>query len=166
MTATDNDLTRTDLLGTALVEAVQRTGASVGGLYLRPDDEPVLRLAVLCGLPPELFAPWTRVALAAPLPVSDAVRDDRLVWVGSQEDLVRLYPRTAVALPYRFALAAVPLHGRFRCWGSLLLMWPSSHPARLTDRQRGAIMAGGRRVARQLDESLAWPGAEPAAHGA
>ncbi|MBY8882297.1 SpoIIE family protein phosphatase [Streptomyces sp. PLK6-54] len=152
-------------MGTALVDAVQRTGASVGCLYLRSDADPVLHLAVLCGLPPELFAPWRQVPLAAPLPVSDAVRDGRLVWVGTQEELVRSYPRAAVALPYRFALAATPLRGRDGCWGGLLLMWPPTHPARLTDRQRGRITSSGRRIARQLDDFPIWPEGEPAAHG-
>ncbi|HEY3482260.1 MAG TPA: SpoIIE family protein phosphatase [Streptomyces sp.] len=154
MTAEGKDSTGADPLDSALVTAVQRTGASMGGVYLLADTEPVLHLTVLCGAPSEFFDPWKRVALAAPLPVSDAVREDRLVWVGSQEEMVRCYPRTAVALPYRFALAATPLNGGNRCWGALLLLWPSAHPPQLTDRQRGHIMSSGRRVARLLEGSL------------
>ncbi|MEE4540504.1 SpoIIE family protein phosphatase [Streptomyces sp. V4-01] len=152
-----------EVLDGAVADAVRRTGASVGAIYLLSDAEPVLRLSVMCGIPPEFFAPWNRVALAAPVPVSDAVREDRLVWVGSQEDLVRRYPRTAVALPYRFALAATPIGGKDGCWGALLLLWPSAHPPLLTARQRGHITAGGRRVARLLEEHAArWTAGRPA----
>lgn len=153
VTDADRDCDGADELDAAVLEAVRRTGASVGGVYLLSDTEPVLHLAVVCGMPPELLASWTQVALAAPLPVADAVRDHRLVWVGTQEELVRRYPRTAVVLPYRFALAATPLGGRDRCWGALLLVWPSSHPPGLTDRQRGHITSSGRRIAHVLEES-------------
>ncbi|SHN27412.1 SpoIIE family protein phosphatase [Actinacidiphila paucisporea] len=153
MTVTDRNRDGADVLDAALLEAVRQTGASVGGIYLLSDSDQVLHLAVVYGIPLDLLASWNQVALAAPLPVADAVRDDRLVWVGTQEELVRCYPRAAVALPYRFALAATPLSGSDRCWGALMLVWPSSHPPRLTDRQRGHITSSGRRVARLLERA-------------
>ncbi|WP_228973256.1 SpoIIE family protein phosphatase [Streptomyces sp. DH12] len=113
----------------------------------------------MCGVPVEVALPWGRMAVAAPFPVADAVREDRLVWVASQDDMVRAYPRAAAGLPYRFALAAAPLPGRARCWGALLLLWPASHPEVATRRERGHITAAARRIARTLDEAPAPPAA-------
>ncbi|MDG9704648.1 SpoIIE family protein phosphatase [Streptomyces sp. DH37] len=141
-----------DPLETAFLETVRGTGASAGGLYLLAPDGDVLRLSMLCGVPVELIAPWTGVALAAPIPVADAVREDRLVWVGGQEDLAQAYPRAAVALPYRFALAAAPVVTD-RPWGALLLMWPGTHPPRITRRQRDHIVTSCRQLARLLEEA-------------
>ncbi len=142
-----------DLLDTALTTAVHRTGASAGAVYLLDADEQVLVLTVLCGMPLEIVGPWWRVPKAAPLPVTDAVREQRLVWVGGQEEMARLYPRTAAALPYRFAVAATPLLVGRGCAGVLLLWWPSSHPPDITNRERTHIASHARRVARLLDDT-------------
>ncbi|MGW5422220.1 PP2C family protein-serine/threonine phosphatase [Streptomyces sp. NPDC003943] len=136
-----------------LVDTLRRTGASAGGFYLLEEAGRVLGLTVLCGVPLEVIWPWRRVPLSAPVPVSDAVRENRLVWVGSQNDLVRAYPRAAASLPYRFALAAVPVMGHDRCWGALLLLWPASHPADASRRERGNIASAARRMARVLDDA-------------
>ncbi|WP_037677455.1 SpoIIE family protein phosphatase [Streptomyces griseus] len=142
-----------DDLGAALAETVRRTGASVGGLYLIDDAGPTLRLVALCGLPVEFTAPWQRLPLTAPVPVADAIREDGLVWVGSQDEMVSRYPRAAAVLPYRFALAAAPLTGARRSWGGIVLMWSADHPREATARERAHISASARRLARLLDDS-------------
>ncbi|MEV3987643.1 SpoIIE family protein phosphatase [Streptomyces sp. NPDC049837] len=141
----------------ALAAVVRRTGASAGGVYLLSGDEPVLHLVVMCGVSAVVAAPWRRVPLATVGPVSDAVREDRLVWVGGQDDMARVYPRTAAALPYRFAMAAAPLDGARQCWGALLLLWPASHPTVLTRRERGHLTSSARRIGRLLDEGARRP---------
>ncbi|WP_244316402.1 PAS domain-containing protein, partial [Streptomyces albidochromogenes] len=143
----------TALLDEALADTVRRTGASAGGVYLLDEAERMLSLAVLCGVPSEVASPWRRVPVAAVVPVSDAVREDRLVWVGSQEDMARFYPRAAATLPYRFALAAAPLNGGTHHRGALLLLWPASHPGRATPRQLGHITSSALRIARVLDST-------------
>ncbi|GAA3506435.1 SpoIIE family protein phosphatase [Streptomyces prasinosporus] len=144
-------------LDAAFAETVRRTGASIGALYLLAPDEPLLSLDTLYGASAGLAAPWTRVSLAAPAPVADAVREDRLVWVGSQEEMARSYPRTAMVLPYPLALVAAPVTG-VRRWGALLLMWPATRPPHMTGRERGHIVSRCRNLARLLEEA--------AAHGA
>ncbi|WP_435191864.1 SpoIIE family protein phosphatase [Streptomyces sp. bgisy126] len=139
-------------LDETLIDTVRRTGASAGGVYLLDEAAQVLHLVVMSGVPVEVAWPWRRIPLGAPVPVGDAIRQDRLVWVGSQDDLARSYPRAAASLPYRFALAAAPLHGRERPRGALLLLWPASHPADATRRERSHISSAARRVARVLDE--------------
>lgn len=141
----------------ALAAVVRRTGASAGGVYVLSGDEPVLHLAVMCGVSPVVAAPWRRVPLATVGPVSDAVREDRLVWVGGQDDMARMYPRTAAALPYRFAMAAAPLDGVRQCWGALLLLWPATRPPALTRRERGHLVSSARRIGRLLDEGARQP---------
>nr|WP_229925943.1 SpoIIE family protein phosphatase [Streptomyces longispororuber] len=145
------------MVDAVLADAVRRTGASAGGVYLLEPDAQALGLAVLCGVPVDVAWPWRRLPLSARVPVGDAVREDRLVWVGSQDDMARLYPRAAATLPYRFALAAAPLQGGGRCFGALLLLWPASHPPQATRRERGHIAAAARRIARALEESPAAP---------
>ncbi|MDQ0604593.1 GAF domain-containing protein/PAS domain-containing protein [Streptomyces canus] len=142
-----------DDLDAVFAETVRRTGASIGALYLLTSDERLLRLDVLCGAPAEFAEPWARVPMAAPAPVAVAARENRLVWVGSQEEMARSYPRTAAVLPYPLALVAAPVTG-VRHWGALLLMWPASRPPYMTGRERGHIASSCLRLARLLEEAV------------
>ncbi|MFF1446202.1 SpoIIE family protein phosphatase [Streptomyces sp. NPDC058295] len=133
---------------------VQRTGALAAGLYLLSEAEPLLCLTAVCGVPVVVATPWRRVAVSAAGPLSEAVREDRLVWVGRQEDMARLYPSAAAGLPYQFALAFAPLHG-VRRWGVLVLAWPKNHPPSLTRRERGHILSSANRITHVLDQATA-----------
>ncbi|MGW6737441.1 SpoIIE family protein phosphatase [Streptomyces sp. NPDC055013] len=152
MTGTSDPAPHDGALDAAFAETVRRTGAAIGALYLLAPDQRLLCLDVLCGVPIEFAAPWARVPLASPAPVADAVREDRLVWVGNQDEMVRFYPRTALVLPYPLALAAAPVTG-VRPRGSLLLMWPATRPPYMTQRERGNITSSCRRLARLLEEA-------------
>ncbi|MGW3129555.1 SpoIIE family protein phosphatase [Streptomyces sp. NPDC001076] len=147
------DLSVDDALGVALADMVRRTGAAIGGVYLLEEPAALLRLVALCGLPVDFTAPWQRLPLTAPVPVADAIKEDHLVWVGSQDEMARRYPRAATVLPYPFALAAAPLRGVRRRWGGVVLMWPADHPPAATTRERHHITASARRLARLLDDS-------------
>lgn len=149
MTSTVGPTRGTEGVDAALTKTVRRTGAAIGAVYLLAPDAQVLCLEALCGAPAEFAAPWARISVAAPAPVADAVRENRLIWVGSQQEMARSYPRTAVALPYPLALAAAPITGA-RPWGSLLLMWPATHPPRLTRRELGMVTSCCRRLAALL----------------
>ncbi|MFD9436600.1 SpoIIE family protein phosphatase [Streptomyces sp. NPDC060002] len=141
-------------LDQVLSGTVQRTGALAASVYLLPPSESVLCLTAVCGVPVMVAAPWRRVAVSAAGPLSEAVREDRLVWVGRQEDMARLYPNAAAGLPYQFALAFAPLHG-VRRWGVLVLAWPKSHPPSLTRRELGHIQSSASRITRVLDQAPA-----------
>ncbi|MVO85352.1 SpoIIE family protein phosphatase [Streptomyces sp. p1417] len=140
-------------MDTAFAESVRGTGASIGALYLLAPDGQLLHLDLLCGAPAEFAAPWARVPVAAPAPIAVAVRERRLVWVGSQDEMARSYPRTAMVLPYPLALVAAPVTGS-RIWGALLLVWPATRPPYMTDRERGHIESRCRRLARILEEGV------------
>ncbi|MHC5906937.1 SpoIIE family protein phosphatase [Streptomyces sp. S6] len=128
-------------------------GAHSGAVYLLSDDEPVLEMAVMAGLPRAFAAPWERVGLSAPLPVAEAVRDRRLVWVGGEEEMARRYPRIAVVLPYPFALAALPVATPSTVYGAVFVTWPGGHPAELSEEERRQLTGGCRRLATRLERA-------------
>ncbi|MFC9932363.1 SpoIIE family protein phosphatase [Streptomyces sp. NPDC127190] len=112
------------LLDHLLTEAVRDLGAHAAGVYVLAPGEGVLTLEVMTGLPVEFAQPWQRISLAYPVPVTDAVHVRDLVWVDSQEELARRYPRAALVLPYHFALAGAPILHDGTVVGALLLLWP------------------------------------------
>ncbi|WP_338894460.1 SpoIIE family protein phosphatase [Streptomyces sp. TG1A-60] len=155
-----------EVLETVLLDTARESGACVTAVYLLPPDEAVLLLAVLGGVPWEISMPWARVALKESSPVSDAVRERRLLWVSGQEELARRYPRLALVVPYRFTLAAAPITTGTDTWGGLVLHWPASHPPRLSSRQRKAITGACHRLGLLLrraadDGHPVCPGGEP-----
>ncbi|MDC7340149.1 SpoIIE family protein phosphatase [Streptomyces lydicus] len=84
--------TGSDPVDRALLRAMRETRASTAGLYVLARDEPVLQLTVMSGVPAPFLAPWSRVALAAPIPVAVATRRQRLVWAGGHQQLARDFP--------------------------------------------------------------------------
>ncbi|MEU8649940.1 SpoIIE family protein phosphatase [Streptomyces sp. NPDC048737] len=137
---------------TAMMDAV---GAHSGAVYLLPDDEPVLEMAVMAGLPRSFVAPWQRVGLGARIPVARAVRERRLVWVGGEEEMARSYPRVGMVLPYPFAMAALPLATGSKVYGAVFVTWPGSHPPELSDRERHELRTGCERLALRLERAAA-----------
>jgi PAS domain-containing protein len=149
-----------DPLGESLAAAVRRTGARSGGVYVLDPAETTLGLIALCGVPVDAFAPWWRAPFSVHGPSQDAIRNDRLVWVSSLEELARCYPRVAAGIPYQVAFAVHPLGGIRHCRGALLLMWAPGRSPRLGRRERGNIAFSARRIARVLD-AQALPPAVP-----
>ncbi|MFF4585247.1 SpoIIE family protein phosphatase [Streptomyces sp. NPDC001388] len=141
------------LLSLALTSMMDAVGAHSGAVYLRPGDEQVLQMAVMAGLPRSFAAPWERVVLSAPVPVADAVRERRLVWVGGEEDMARRYPRIAVVLPYPFALAALPVATPSRVFGAVYVTWPGSHPPELSEGEREQLTSACDRLAARLERA-------------
>lgn len=146
-----------DPLGETLAAAVRRTGARSGGVYLLDPAEAVLGLVALCGVPVDAFAPWWRAPYSVHGPSQDAIRNDRLVWVSSLDELARCYPRVAASIPYQVAFAVVPLRAVRHCRGALLLMWSPGRSPCLSRRERGRIVSSARRIARVLDAATLPP---------
>lgn len=152
------------LLSLALASMMDEVHAHSGAVYLLAADGSVLEMAVMAGLPRAFAAPWERVGLSAPIPVAEAVRERRLVWVGGEQEMAARFPRIAVVLPYPFALAAVPIATESTVYGAVFMTWPGSHPPELSSRERDHLTAGCDRLAvrleRAVEESLP-PHAEP-----
>ncbi|WP_208615746.1 SpoIIE family protein phosphatase [Streptomyces cellostaticus] len=138
------------VLSLALASMLEDVGAHSGAVYLLRPDEPVLEMAVMAGMPRAFAAPWERVGLSAPIPVADAVRGRRVVWVGSEEEMARRYPRIAVVLPYPFALAALPVATADRVYGAVFVTWPGAHPPELSDSEREQLTSACKRLALRL----------------
>ncbi|WP_246083057.1 SpoIIE family protein phosphatase [Nonomuraea diastatica] len=129
-----------------LAQAVRDAGAHIGAVYLLADDDQVLLMETETGLPAQIVKPWTRVRVSAGVPVSGSVRERRLIWVPDYQELARRFPGAAIALPYPFAAAATPIESNGDVWGSLLLMWPPSHPPELAPHERDTIDHATRRL--------------------
>ncbi|MCX4391400.1 SpoIIE family protein phosphatase [Streptomyces sp. NBC_00053] len=143
----------TGLLDAVLADVMRDTGASVGLVFLLPLGERVLRLVLASGMSREIAAPWARVPINAAIPVADAVRQRRLVWLGSQEEIARRYPRVGIVLPYDFRVAAAPITDGTTVWGGIVLLWPVWHPAQLSDAEQETITAFCRRAAPLLRQA-------------
>ncbi|MGY5100507.1 SpoIIE family protein phosphatase [Streptomyces sp. 900105245] len=128
-----------EAVGAVLGRLARDAGAYASALYLMPPDREVLQLAMLSGLSMRIASPWSRVALAAATPVSDAVRERRLVWIGGQEELARRYPQLALVLPHPFAMAAAPIVTGDRAWGGVVLHWAGTHASVLSAQEQDAI---------------------------
>ncbi|WP_217132250.1 SpoIIE family protein phosphatase [Streptomyces sp. AC558_RSS880] len=138
---------------TAMAAVVRESGAYGGLLYVLPPGEDALWLVMVAGAPHELATPWRRVALNDPMPVADAVRERRLVWVCGQEEMARRYPRPALVLPYDFALSAAPVTSGDGVRGGLVLLWPGDRPSWLSHAERDAIESGCHRLGGLLQQS-------------
>ncbi|KOT42615.1 PAS/PAC sensor protein [Streptomyces caelestis] len=138
---------------TAMAAVVRESGAYGGLLYVLPPGDDALWLVVVAGAPHELASPWRRIALTDPMPVADAVRERRLVWISGQEELARRYPRPALVLPYDFALSAAPVTSGAAVLGGLVLLWSGTRSPQLGPGEREAIESGCRRLGSLLQES-------------
>lgn len=137
------------LLSRALAGMMEDVQAHSGAVYLLSPHEQVLEMAVMAGLPRAFAAPWERISLSSPMPVADALRERRLIWVPGEEMASR-YQRVAVVLPYPFALAALPIAIDDTAYGAVFVTWPGSHPPEISDDERGRLTAACDRLARRL----------------
>ncbi|MFJ6571839.1 SpoIIE family protein phosphatase [Streptomyces sp. NPDC091292] len=127
--------------------------AHAGAVYLLAPDEPVLVMAVMGGLPRSFAAPWERVALSTPLPVADAARERRMVWVSGEEDMSTRYPRVAVVVPYAFTVASLPIAANGVTYGAVFVIWPGPEPPEAPDRKRELLTAACDLLALRLEHA-------------
>ncbi|MBQ0826289.1 SpoIIE family protein phosphatase [Streptomyces sp. RG38] len=128
--------------------------AQSGAVYLMGSDPPALEMAVMAGLPRTFAAPWERISPHARVPVADAVRERRPVWVRDGQEMARRYPRIAVVLPYPFALLAMPLVTENATYGAVFLSWPGTGSPDLAQPERDRLMAACARLAGELERAV------------
>jgi PAS domain S-box-containing protein len=105
-------LTPEDVTAVVVTEGIAALGARAGSVALLADDGATLEVVQATGYDPAMVAAFRRLPLDAPLPLCDAVRDCRLVWLATAEERDAHYPQLAsVRSPEVVpgAMAAVPL---------------------------------------------------------
>ncbi|MFD0887515.1 GAF domain-containing protein, partial [Streptosporangium algeriense] len=144
-----------DALADDLVKTLEGVGAHLGAVYLLAPDADVLELAVMKGAPRDFIRPWERMSLATPMPVTDAIRHRRLVWVGDEKEMARDYPGAALVMPYEFSLAAVPLLGTgpVSAYGGMFALWAGTHSSELSPTERERLLGAAAEMAQGLEEA-------------
>ncbi|MFF8193195.1 SpoIIE family protein phosphatase [Streptomyces bobili] len=144
-----------ELLDQTLVRTMERLGAHVGAIFLMEPGSEVLSMEVHSGASPEWVKPLPRLRLttAIPDPRVEAVRERRLVWIGSGEEYARRYPQIVMLFPHPRAAAFAPLPTGTAVWGVLVLEWPHGRPPELSRAERKTIGAAGDRLARLLESA-------------
>ncbi|GHJ41159.1 SpoIIE family protein phosphatase [Streptomyces sp. TS71-3] len=133
-----------------LDRATRTVGAHLGALYLRVPERKMLMMTTVTGVPSRLVVPWSRVALAAPVPVAEAARSCGPVWLADQQELARRFPRTALAFPYPVAMYVVPVLVDGVCWGAVLMLWPGGRSQELPAVETREIAQAADLIARGL----------------
>ncbi|MFH9728157.1 SpoIIE family protein phosphatase [Streptomyces sp. NPDC017254] len=128
-------------MAAVLTGLMRDTAASAGLVYLLVPGDRMLRLVLISGLTRGIVSPWVRIPVDAPIPVADAIRERKSVWLGGREEIAHLYPKIGMVLPYDFLLAAAPIADATTVWGGVVLLFPVSHPPRLDARERESLDA-------------------------
>ncbi|MDX3262437.1 SpoIIE family protein phosphatase [Streptomyces sp. MI02-2A] len=121
--------------------------------YLDVPEDRIIGMTVVTGMPTRIARAWSRVARAAPVPVADAVRTGRPVWVSSHQEFARRFPRVALAFPYPAAMYVAPLVDNGTCWGAVLLLWLGTRSPELSADEKRQIDDACRRMASALRRS-------------
>ena len=107
----------------ALEQAADILGAASGALYRLNEIDATLELVRARGMRPEVIERFARYSVHAPLPVADAVRARRGIYIGSDARRGELYPdlKREYPNPQHRAWAMIPLVVESRSVGGLAL---------------------------------------------
>ncbi|GAA1225108.1 SpoIIE family protein phosphatase [Kitasatospora nipponensis] len=143
---------RDDALVAAVVKAVADTGAHAASVFLRSRDGRSIVLAATCGATPSLLGGWRLIPVSSPIPVAAAYRSGRTIQLADAGETMRRFPQLAVALPYPFGSASVPVRAGPERLGALAVVWaaPPGHPGLSRARLRHL-----RAIAHRLGAALA-----------
>ncbi|MFC3572277.1 SpoIIE family protein phosphatase [Streptomyces yaanensis] len=159
---------RNDALVRAVSRAVEVSGAHAGSVFLVSDDGRSLVLTAACGTPPSLLGDWRRIPVNSHLPVAEAYRFGHMVHLADVKETMRRYPQLAVAMPYAFGSASVPVRAGEQTFGAMAVLWTSKpegmglsraqrRQLRSTADRLGTALAGlsARRALGECDERTA-----------
>ncbi|MFH8259074.1 SpoIIE family protein phosphatase [Streptomyces roseolus] len=154
----------TQALAEAATDAVEAVGGYAGGVYLRSGTEGLLRLAVLAGLPGELFRPWSRMHTNRPFPVAEVHRSGQPVQLSDVEESMRRFPQLVASLPFPFASLYAPVVAGRERFGVLVVLRPPAPGLPVGARDRTRMTRAGLRLGEVLAGLSAggtgvwWPG--------
>ncbi|MEU7029012.1 SpoIIE family protein phosphatase [Streptomyces sp. NPDC046275] len=154
----------TAVLAESVLRAVEAAGGYAGGVYLRSGTPGLLRLAVLAGLPGQLFRPWWRMHANRPFPVAEAHRSGQPVHLGDVDEAMRQFPQLVASLPFPFASHYTPVVcGRER-FGVLVVLRTPTPGVPVDTRDRNLMLEEARRLGTSLASlarngtGVTWPG--------
>ncbi|MFE0702349.1 SpoIIE family protein phosphatase [Streptomyces sp. NPDC058872] len=151
-------------LAEAAVEAVEQVGGYAGGVYLRSGTPGLLRLAVLVGLPGQLFRPWWRMHANRPFPVSEVHRSGQSVHLADVEEAMQRFPQLVASLPFPFASLYSPVVAGRERFGVLMVLRAPSPGMPVNARDRRRMTQDGLRLGEALaglvqqGTEVEWPG--------
>ena len=119
------------ILALLVDEATRAVGADAGAVALLDENGTELRFARWFGYPDGVMHEWLRVPLAADLPLTVAVRDQRSVWLSSPEEMTQRWPgfaEASQAVPSG-AWAVIPLTADEHPMGAFAMSFRYPRPA-------------------------------------
>jgi PAS domain S-box-containing protein len=119
-------LSPSDVARIIVEQGCATTGASSAWVALLDEPADKLDLLVESGYDPDIQAAFASIRLDADLPLAEAVRSGKPIFLGSREVLVKRYPGLADVSDRlgRIALAALPLATKGRRFGGALFGFP------------------------------------------
>ncbi|MEV0492076.1 SpoIIE family protein phosphatase [Streptomyces atratus] len=127
------------VLAQAAVSAIESAGGYAGGIYLRSRDPELLRLAVLAGLPTQLFRPWWRMHVNRSFPVAEAYSSGKPVHLADAEEGMRRFPQLMAGMPFPFGSLYVPVLGDQEKFGVLVVLRPATPGKPVSHADRRAL---------------------------
>ncbi|MEU9117022.1 SpoIIE family protein phosphatase [Streptomyces sp. NPDC048483] len=149
----DGASARDDALISAVVRAVEVTGAHAGSVFLMSRDRRSLVLSAVCGTPPSLLGGWRRIPVSSAIPVAAAYRSGRTVHLAGADETMRRFPQLAMALPYSFGSASVQVKAGKAVFGAMAVVWAAGPEGEaLSKAQRRRLRATADRLGATLAE--------------
>ncbi|MFF7230368.1 SpoIIE family protein phosphatase [Streptomyces sioyaensis] len=144
---------RDDALRSAVVRAVEVTGAHAGSVFLVSRDRRSLVLSAVSGTPPSLLGGWERIPVNSAIPVAVAYRSGRTVHLAGADETTRRFPQLAMALPYAFGSASVQVKAGNAVFGAMAVVWAAEPEGEgLSKAQRRRLRATADRLGAALAE--------------
>lgn len=127
-------------------------GATAGSVILRSDQDNMLEVIHAAGYPSESLRVWQRFPLAAPTPLSEAVRTGKPIFLQSPQSAERFPLLSDLANQgSNKAWAAIPLVVNGRIIGAMGLSF--EQPQAFSEDERNFMLALGRQCAQALDRA-------------
>lgn len=150
--ALSESVTSAQVADVMVEHAVNALGAVAGLMALATEDDTQLEIIRAHGYPEEMLQKWRRFSLDATLPLSEAVRTGRSVWLESVADRERRYPHllSTLNLPDH-ALAAIPMKVEGRSLGGMVFRF--ERPRVFEERETAFMIALVRQASLALERA-------------
>lgn len=145
-------LTTAQVIEVMIERGVHAMNAVGGSIVLLNRDKDALEIVRATGYAASVLAKWQSFPLQTPVPLAEAVRTGRPVFIQSREELLRLYPHLQRDLaPDRQVWAALPLIVDGQAIGAMGLSLSDPHP--LLEADQAFMMSLARQCALALERA-------------